>query len=518
MEKLINYSVYIDSQLSTFDKDFFQKVTKFFDECGSEIICEFEKKSILPRVCVFKDLKNDEISSDDFVFKLKDQNIDLFSSPLDEKHESNFFEVQSVEEIKGLWPLVVSGLMTKIIELEKDIYHKKLKKMRTCLNTANKQKESSKEKKFLDDLLRMNSIDYSDINNLLIKANLKEMQLLPLWKALGEADFNDYLPIYHGTGFFYLKNAAKFPVVFNYLYLFYSRSLDWIKCKKIFDDTVEIKTLIPVPVILFNKDCDVLTYNQKFSELNISVAKSLELKNGDQFEIQNRNYRVVVRYTDDGKREVLFFPVDEYIALGNAPNSQELGIISSSLAHELNNPLGGILAALNVLELDAQGENKVIIDEMKEGVLRCKELVETFLGFSRLSPNSEQNFCLELAYTQAISLLRFRLVESNMLIKFDYKQKYVSRFVGNQAIVSMLLYLVISELITQLSHIQLLKIGENTQPAICLTECKEYFELEYPAGMKLNETILKSKLIAHLLEISKCSLNYSEQNLIFSFN
>ena len=62
-------------------------------------------------------------------------------------------------------------------------------------------------------------------------------------------------------------------------------------------------------------------------------------------------------------------------------SSEELGIISSSIAHELNNPLGGILAGLSVLLLeDLEMENRLSLEEMKRGTERCRQLINIFLG------------------------------------------------------------------------------------------------------------------------------------------
>jgi hypothetical protein len=58
---------------------------------------------------------------------------------------------------------------------------------------------------------------------------------------------------------------------------------------------------------------------------------------------------------------------------------------------------------------------------MKAGVFRCKKLVETFLGFSKLkSENFESKISLQECYEQATDLIRFRLIENNLVIQSDY--------------------------------------------------------------------------------------------------
>lgn len=69
----------------------------------------------------------------------------------------------------------------------------------------------------------------------------------------------------------------------------------------------------------------------------------------------------------------------------------ELGTIGSSIAHELNNPLGGILSFTQLIKMDMSPENPLYPDivEMEAGVQRCKEIVQNLLGFTR-NPNADQ--------------------------------------------------------------------------------------------------------------------------------
>lgn len=69
----------------------------------------------------------------------------------------------------------------------------------------------------------------------------------------------------------------------------------------------------------------------------------------------------------------------------------ELGTIGSSIAHELNNPLGGILSFTQLIKMDMNPENPLYPDivEMEAGVQRCKEIVQNLLGFTR-NPNADQ--------------------------------------------------------------------------------------------------------------------------------
>lgn len=65
----------------------------------------------------------------------------------------------------------------------------------------------------------------------------------------------------------------------------------------------------------------------------------------------------------------------------------ELGTIGSSIAHELNNPLGGMLSFLQLIKMDADKNEPwyADIDEMEKGARRCRDIVQSLLGFTRKS-------------------------------------------------------------------------------------------------------------------------------------
>jgi signal transduction histidine kinase len=65
----------------------------------------------------------------------------------------------------------------------------------------------------------------------------------------------------------------------------------------------------------------------------------------------------------------------------------ELGTIGSSIAHELNNPLGGMLSFLQLIKMDLKGSEPWAkdVEEMEMGAKRCRDIVQNLLGFARKS-------------------------------------------------------------------------------------------------------------------------------------
>ena len=89
----------------------------------------------------------------------------------------------------------------------------------------------------------------------------------------------------------------------------------------------------------------------------------------------------------------------------------ELGTISSSIAHELNNPLGGIISFLQLIRRDLHPDSdiKEDIEAMEEATTRCKEIIESLLGFARWDNLSDtQQFDLCEVTSQAVKIMELQ--------------------------------------------------------------------------------------------------------------
>ncbi|MCB0341432.1 MAG: PAS domain-containing protein [Pseudobdellovibrionaceae bacterium] len=89
----------------------------------------------------------------------------------------------------------------------------------------------------------------------------------------------------------------------------------------------------------------------------------------------------------------------------------ELGTIGSSIAHELNNPLGGMISFLQLLKMDGENNADIVddINNMEQAAQRCKEIVENLLGFTRQQDNSEPRWIdLRDVITQALKIVELQ--------------------------------------------------------------------------------------------------------------
>jgi len=82
----------------------------------------------------------------------------------------------------------------------------------------------------------------------------------------------------------------------------------------------------------------------------------------------------------------------------------EIGILAGSVAHEINNPIGGILAFLQLMDRDETINEAVKKDlkEMENATQRCKRIVENLLHFSRRTRDEKNQ---EIEFSSIMNVL-----------------------------------------------------------------------------------------------------------------
>jgi PAS domain-containing protein len=286
---------------------------------------------------------------------------------------------------------------------------------------------------------------------------------------------------------------------------------------------------IPFPVALLSQNGEVHQHNSLFAKLSFPPSNCLKLKLREKIMINDipyNIYRKEVHHLDQEKILFVFF-TESFFLKGDGnltPSGQELGIISSSIAHELNNPIAGIQAALTLLQLDdsLNQEASQTLMEMKNGAMRCKQLIETFLGFSRANPKnivSESAMSpIDICYQQAQNLLRFRTVESGIRFNFQSIKHADFRAQVNPSLLTMTFYLILGELMTLYSH-QLLVANKNQIEKVIKGEIIESSQEIQIQLHELNiSTLSLSKLIQNLLTIENFVLQVSDYSLRFIYN
>ncbi|MBL7665061.1 MAG: HAMP domain-containing histidine kinase [Bacteriovoracaceae bacterium] len=278
------------------------------------------------------------------------------------------------------------------------------------------------------------------------------------------------------------------------------------------------------PVALFSEKGDLIRHNIQFINLSLTAKECLAMVDAQSINLPLNTYKVY-------RREIVYNHIKTYLyvflsteQISNnekiLPSNEELGIVSSSIAHELNNPLAGILAALSLLELEEEIQDDVqeAISEMKNGTKRCKDLVETFLGFSKLkpiqtyhlTPPKKSSEFVSNALEQAMNLVRFRLIENNIKLTLKHQLEDVFPHQLNSSILSMVFYLILGELVTAISHYQL--ISDNVDLTIKgeMIERRDGIVLSIPDKYDYYQRIRTSKLISHLTDYLGLSLHFTD--------
>jgi hypothetical protein len=326
-----------------------------------------------------------------------------------------------------------------------------------------------------------------------------------------------------------VKTIQIFFFYHTLVQFFYSQQ---VEADPFFDQTLweETLDLIPFPVVLMSKKAEVRQHNKLFAKLNFPPSDCLKLKLREKTTINEIPYNIFRKDVLHLNEEMVLFVffTESFFLKGDdnlTPTGQELGIITSSIAHELNNPIAGIQAAITLLMLDddLKGEAEETLREMKNGSLRCKQLIETFLGFSRANPSSSYNIQLKLSpiqlcYQQAQNLLRFRTVESGIRFSLDYSKHTDFRAGVNLSLLTMTFYLIMGELMTLYSH-QMLVANKNQIEKIIKGEVVESSQEIQIQLNELNISELEiSKLIQNLLTIENLVLQVSDYSLRFIYN
>ena len=214
------------------------------------------------------------------------------------------------------------------------------------------------------------------------------------------------------------------------------------------------------PVVLIDQNYDIIQWNKALNErLKAQEKESLSRKcyqvlynrdtpcpgcdRGRNFRVQSkssspRSFEVfsqsVVLESDKPPVFVnLYHDITDQVKMERqileSAKMAELGTIGSSIAHELNNPLGGILSFTQLIKMDMKPDHPLYPDivEMESGVQRCKEIVQNLLGFTR-TPNVdvEGDVSLKDVAMRALKIVELQTKSQGIDVKLHFPGTEVS--------------------------------------------------------------------------------------------
>jgi signal transduction histidine kinase len=279
--------------------------------------------------------------------------------------------------------------------------------------------------------------------------------------------------------------------------------------------------MAPFPIAIELSERDLIWQNKTFSNLKLLPRNVKKMVDHEKvhtalgfFIVYKHSFKVLdLEYK-------LVYLAQQSEKFSNA--SEDLGIMTSSLAHEMNNPLSAIKAAIEVLGiLDKNFKNQETLDHMLTSVNRCLQLIKIFLGFTKASYQLGANGIIAAdkipfreCWEYAVQLMRTRLVSASLRLNFEWKVK--SPFVVNNSnIMTMLLYWLLSQFVNYMERKFLISQSISQDQLLIISE--DEYTLSIKLEVTVKEIILlldQSLLMKHLLELEGLALKLNNENEI----
>ena len=204
------------------------------------------------------------------------------------------------------------------------------------------------------------------------------------------------------------------------------------------------------PLLIVDRDYNIVESNKAFHRFPATTGKCYQVmfnrespckgcQFGHNFQLQQNDEQGLHTYNVQSQRLVeldeknnhwVHFYADiteEKLVeqrLSQTAKMKELGLISSSIAHELNNPLGGILSYLQILQMEL-AKTHPLQAELKDLVQaghRMKHIIENLLVFSRRpSSNEKESFFIRDLITETLKMneLSFKVENIKVIHQLD---------------------------------------------------------------------------------------------------
>lgn len=213
--------------------------------------------------------------------------------------------------------------------------------------------------------------------------------------------------------------------------------------KKIKEHLKTLETLfesIARPIALFNKDCQPELYNLAFKNLPLKICyeeylqKVYKTKNVHQESITTSDGKYFLLYlypVFDEKGEVIRVvhllediteqkKMEEQLIL--TEKLAAIGHLAAGVAHEINNPLSGILLMIkNLQKYDlSEEEKKQHLNHIETGLIRIQRIIKDLLNFSRFTEIKWEKVSINELISEVLDLSSYLIKKENIRVIQDF--------------------------------------------------------------------------------------------------
>jgi PAS domain S-box-containing protein len=137
---------------------------------------------------------------------------------------------------------------------------------------------------------------------------------------------------------------------------------------------------------------------------------------------------------------------DTQVQLIQSNKMSALGQLASGVAHELNNPLTGVLNNVQLIKMEAElkkdfnlNDFKELLDVVEESALRCKKIAQSLLDFTHIGTGAFTSVSINDIARKAIDLVNQELKLRNIIFKEEL-QPDLPKIQGNLQLLQQVFY------------------------------------------------------------------------------